>query len=334
MEKKRKTVRKYLFQKKLYVILITLIFIIAGIAISGNRKQTIAIHRILIKEENDNLLETYKELVKSSSILEEAIKNLAYSVNVQELDSMVEVERILNAEMIEIRVRNENQQMAEDFSREISNVFIKNINEIYKGTEIYDVDNNVIEQRGKTSILYALELGVLGFAIGIGFFCLLFWLKRNIKNCDDIEEITGLKSLIALPNVKKNLVSVSVSEMASQKNEGFKKLMTNIQFVNLNQQNSKSILVTSSNIQEGKTYIANRLAIEFAKVGQKVILIDSDMRKGELKTKYHLPSDLGLSNYLSNLDSNGNRINERITRFINDTEIKNLNVITCRKYTA
>ena len=36
---------------------------------------------------------------------------------------------------------------------------------------------------------------------------------------------------------------------------------------------------------------------------------------------FNLPTDFGFSNYLSNLDSNGNRINERITRFINDTEI-------------
>ena len=50
--------------------------------------------------------------------------------------------------------------------------------------------------------------------------------------------------------------------------------------------------------------------------------------RGRISKIFNLPNDLGLSNYLSSLDTNGNHINERMTQFINDTEIKNLNVIT------
>ena len=104
--------------------------------------------------------------------------------------------------------------------------------------------------------------------------------------------------------------------------------MTNIQFLNIEDNKSKSILVTSSNPLEGKTFVATSLAVEFAKAGKKVIIIDGDMRRGRIAKLFNLPNDLGFSNYLSNLDTNGNIISERITSFINDTEIKYLNVIT------
>ena len=121
---------------------------------------------------------------------------------------------------------------------------------------------------------------------------------------------------------------LNIKNIRAHKSEIFKVLMTNIQFVNANHLQSKSILITSSNAMEGKTYVATNLAIEFAKAGKKVILIDADMRKGRIAKIFNLPNDLGFSNYLSHLDSNGNVIHEIITRFINDTEIKNLSVIT------
>lgn len=144
-----------------------------------------------------------------------------------------------------------------------------------------------------------------------------------------MEEITGLKSLISIPKIvaidKKKL---NIRSIRAHKSEVFKTLMTNIQFVNMNVLQNKTILVTSARALEGKSYVANNLAIEFAKAGKKVIIIDGDMRRGKLAKIFNLPNDLGFSNYLSNLDANGNQIHERMTRFIHDTEIKNLNVIT------
>ena len=70
------------------------------------------------------------------------------------------------------------------------------------------------------------------------------------------------------------------------------------------------------------------LAVAFAKAGKKVILIDADMRRGRESKIFNIPNELGLSNYLSNLDKNGMEINERVNKYIKETEVKNLNVIT------
>ena len=64
----------------------------------------------------------------------------------------------------------------------------------------------------------------------------------------------------------------SISEM-------FRTLRTNIQFIN-NKEKLQSILLTSTLPREGKSFVSANLAVAFAQVGKKVILVDADMRKG------------------------------------------------------
>ena len=110
--------------------------------------------------------------------------------------------------------------------------------------------------------------------------------------------------------------------------QAFKTLRTNVQFTNIHNKINKVMLITSCFSGEGKSYVAANLAAVFAKAGKKVIIIDMDMRKGEQAHIFNIPNRLGISNYLSNIDTNGMEINERINHYIKETSIKNLNVIT------
>ena len=86
----------------------------------------------------------------------------------------------------------------------------------------------------------------------------------------------------------------SISEM-------FRTLRTNLQFIN-NKQKLQSVLLTSTLPQEGKSFVSANLAVAFAQVGKKVILVDADMRKGRQYTIFDILPKPGLSNYL--VDSN------------------------------
>lgn len=108
----------------------------------------------------------------------------------------------------------------------------------------------------------------------------------------------------------------SISEM-------FRTLRTNLQFMN-NKQKLKSVLLTSTLPQEGKSFVSANLAVAFAQVGKKVILVDADMRKGRQYTIFNLLPKPGLSNYL--VDSNEEEI--KIEDYIQKTEVDGLFAIT------
>ena len=107
--------------------------------------------------------------------------------------------------------------------------------------------------------------------------------------------------------------------------EVFRTLRTNIQFMN-SKKSLKTLLFTSTMPGEGKSWISSNLAITFAQAGKKVILIDTDMRKGRLHNMFQTDRAPGLSNYLSGIDLLEDNKND-IAKYIRRTEIDNLFLI-------
>lgn len=101
--------------------------------------------------------------------------------------------------------------------------------------------------------------------------------------------------------------------------EVFKTLRTNLQFIG-NSNKNLSLLVTSTMPGEGKSWVTANLAVAFAQANKKVVMIDSDMRKGRLHNIFNLKVFPGLSNYLSENEKN-------IKEYVMKTEIENLYVI-------
>ena len=99
--------------------------------------------------------------------------------------------------------------------------------------------------------------------------------------------------------LKKELITQR--DPKSPVSEVFRTLRTNIQFMSTNKK-LKTLLITSTFPSEGKSWVASNLAVTFAQAGNKVILIDADMRKGRQYTIFGASPRPGLSNYLSGMD--------------------------------
>lgn len=109
--------------------------------------------------------------------------------------------------------------------------------------------------------------------------------------------------------------------------EVFRTLRTNIQFMNTNNK-LKTLLVTSTFPEEGKSWVTANLAVTFAQAGKKVILVDADMRKGRQYKIFDALPKPGLSNYLSNMDADDLEIsNVNIVNYIQETGVDNLHVL-------
>lgn len=111
--------------------------------------------------------------------------------------------------------------------------------------------------------------------------------------------------------------------------EVFRTLRTNIQFMNVNKK-LKVLLVTSTFPGEGKSWTASNLAVTFAQAGKRVVLIDSDMRKGRTYAIFGISPKPGLSNFLSEAEVNEatGELSKDVSDYIQATEVENLYVMT------
>ena len=103
--------------------------------------------------------------------------------------------------------------------------------------------------------------------------------------------------------------------------EAIKNIRTNLQFSSVDG-NVKNILITSSTSGEGKSFISANLAVAFAKLGSKVLIVDCDMRLGRQHEIFELSNAVGLSNLL--IDD----VDKKYSTYIQKTEIKNVSVLT------
>lgn len=107
--------------------------------------------------------------------------------------------------------------------------------------------------------------------------------------------------------------------------EVFKTLRTNIQFMNTDKK-LETLLITSTFPGEGKSWVSSNLAVTFAQAGNKVVLVDADMRKGRQYTIFGALPSPGLSNCLTEM--NEKKI-EKIdfSKYTQNTEVENLDLM-------
>ena len=128
--------------------------------------------------------------------------------------------------------------------------------------------------------------GALGFILGLiaGFALALLReaLDTRVRTADEIGSETGLPLLARIPAPPKGLRTknrlVMLAKPAGPHAEAIRTLRTNIEFANL-ETGARTMMITSAVDREGKSTTAANLAVAFARAGDRVILVDLDLRR-------------------------------------------------------
>lgn len=152
---------------------------------------------------NSKLVSTYSELIKSNAVLREVIDNLNIkNLNEESLKNSIKVSAVTDTEMIKISVTNTNPNYAEIIANKIAEVFSDKIVDIYKINNVYVVDRAEVNEV-PSNVNHTKDIVIftfIGIVIACGYVLLVNMLDNTIKTEADIEKITGLMVLAAIPD--------------------------------------------------------------------------------------------------------------------------------------
>jgi succinoglycan biosynthesis transport protein ExoP len=143
----------------------------------------------------------------------------------------------------------------------------------------------------------ALNIGlglVFGLLMGLGLAFFIEYLDTSVKTIDDVERAFQAHVLGVIPQ---NVGYLLDEGPESKHAEAYRVLRTNILFSRKDDKLNTIVLV-SAGAGEGKSTTTINLATVFAQTGQRVLVVDSDLRRPTLHKLLHVGNNLGLTNYL------------------------------------
>ena len=134
----------------------------------------------------------------------------------------------------------------------------------------------------------------LGLVVGFGLAFFIEYLDTSVKTIDDVERTLQAPVLGVIPQ---NVGSLLEEGAESPHAEAYRVLRTNLLFSRKDDK-LNTIAVVSAGAGEGKSTTVCNLASVFAQAGQRVLMVDSDLRRPTLHRLLKVANTLGLTNYL------------------------------------
>jgi polysaccharide biosynthesis transport protein len=200
-------------------------------------------------------------------------------------------------------------QQEVDSNRGLYDMLLKRLKETNVSEENRTVNIHVVDPaevpkkpakpRLKLNLLLACLVGLMG-GVGVAFF--LEYLDNTIKTPDDLKQYLNIPYLGPVPSFqfdegRPSSELVTLADSKSSASEAYRGLRTGILFSTPGH-SPRSLLITSSGPQEGKTITSSNLAITMAQAGQKILMLDCDMRKPRLHKVFGHERGQGMSNIL------------------------------------
>ncbi|NHA68792.1 polysaccharide biosynthesis tyrosine autokinase [Phycicoccus flavus] len=145
---------------------------------------------------------------------------------------------------------------------------------------------------------------LIGIGLGLLVAYLLVFVRRQLdtrlRSAQDVEAATGASVLGVVPVTSELRVQGGRGRLdhLGIASESFRQIRTNLRFVGVDDP-PRSIVVTSANAHEGKSTVSSTLARVLGEAGQRVVIVDADLRRPTLAKVFEAPGSIGLSHVLT-----------------------------------
>ena len=143
-----------------------------------------------------------------------------------------------------------------------------------------------------------LALGFVGgLGLGLAFAFFVAFIDDRVKSSFDIESVVGLPLIGIIPQIKKmeqpDKAQIVINNADRQVSEAFLTLHSSLRLKD-ESKNAQCILVTSTIPGEGKSFTTTNLALTFAAHGERVVVVDCDLRKPNIHKSFRLENIRGV----------------------------------------
>lgn len=143
-----------------------------------------------------------------------------------------------------------------------------------------------------------LALGLLGgLALGTAFAFFVAYIDDRVKSSFDIEGVIGLPLVGIIPEIKRmeqpDKAQIAVNHQDKQVAEAFLALHSSLRLKD-ESKNAQAVLTTSTIPGEGKSFVSTNLALTFASHGERVVIVDCDLRKPNVHKSFRIENLKGV----------------------------------------
>jgi capsular exopolysaccharide synthesis family protein len=283
---------------------------------------------------NSEVTNTSVDLVMDTTVLNEALLQLDESVDLSTLSSSLSARRVSSTSIVRLNVTAKSKTDATEWAEAVRDAAIAKIPKMMQKRVICGSGDNVTVTSNTSTNSSEVKRNTVIAGLGVMLLAIIALLcreifSRQIKSVEEAEKITGLPVIgTILDDGKKSkfnrIQANDGSEDLSSKifHEAYRSLRTNVLY-SAKKNDWKSFLITSSLRDEDVYEVAANLGLAMAEAGKKTLVVDCDMRSGDLNAQLGLNDSVSLVNVLSE------SINWK--RAVVEVEGSNLNVICAGK---
>lgn len=299
------TIRRRLWVVVVCVVLATLAAV--GLTVTAEKEYS-ATAALLLRSsaavDPQRAVDTNLQLLLLPQVSERAAEGLS-GMSGEEVNAAVETKQQGESDIIEVTAVTSDAQQAADIANGFAAAFVSFRGEGNREgqqtgrvelVERATPDDTPISPKPLRNIVFGLAIGLV---LGIALALLLEQLDRRVKREDDLTEATGLSRLAVIPKRKSfDRAHLGQAALSPAETEVFRMLRANLRYFNATR-DIKSVLVTSAEPGEGKTLVSFGLALAAVTSGERVLLLEADLRDPGLSKVLGLEAKGGLSQLLS-----------------------------------
>jgi capsular exopolysaccharide synthesis family protein len=253
-------------------------------------------------------MSSYAEVATSPQVLIPVINQLGLRVTPLELAKAVKATVPLDTVILEIEATDPDPTRAALIANTVGGQLIKAVADLsperQDGTKAVRATTiAAAEMPTKASfpnVFKNLAIGVtLGLVFGLGTALLRHFLDTKIRNENDVRALTNsaILGVVAFDHEVSSHPVILRDQPLAASAEAVRRLRTNLQFIDVANR-PKSIVISSSIPDEGKSTIALNLAVSLADTGARIILVDADLRQPSIAKYADIEGAVGLTTVL------------------------------------